>query len=248
MKTSVWRRLAGWGAASAAATAGLGALAVSPREDAKKVADLLDRFVQPRFAQADGKFGASRVILIPGHAAANLVPTTPEERKLAAEAQDARRSYNIALLHVPHPPGKDPSRLAGIRRKAKGDQPWLQTLVRHGAESSVGQMPRVKTRRSLMEMSRRLGSVQLKFQQREKKFENAAVSGLSALKRGQPIEKRVDGWLVSARPVVASAACISCHNGAKQGQTLGVMVYSVREEKDPAGKVAVNEPRLKPAR
>lgn len=45
------------------------------------------------------------------------------------------------------------------------------------------------------------------------------------------VKKVLGGCVVLMRPVPARRACLACHAEAKAGDTLGVMVYSVRKTK-----------------
>jgi hypothetical protein len=145
-------------------------------------------------------------------------------------------------LRIDHPRGKDlrakpdsaPQGAKAVRAQARPRGPSFHALVRHGAAFDGPSMPVIRPRRDMMNMSRSLGSVALKLQQQEAKFRQAAVSALPALKQGRPFEKPVDGWLVACRAVRAKGECIGCHRGAREGETLGVIVYAVREAIDPS--------------
>ena len=62
----------------------------------------------------------------------------------------------------------------------------------------------------------------------DKNLTRVALPSLPVLRRGQGQTLDYQNWLLVMRPVLAThAACLGCHEGAKRGDTLGVMVYAV---------------------
>ena len=59
-----------------------------------------------------------------------------------------------------------------------------------------------------------------------------SVAALPDLTAGRERRAGATDWDVLMRPVRATKqACLKCHTGTKQGDTLGVMVYAVRKTK-----------------
>ena len=59
----------------------------------------------------------------------------------------------------------------------------------------------------------------------------AAQKGLPKLMKGQGITQDAGDWLVVAQPVRAmKTSCLKCHQGAQQGDTLGVLTYVVSKK------------------
>ena len=56
-----------------------------------------------------------------------------------------------------------------------------------------------------------------------------AVASLPKLRTGKEVQTMIADWTVLMRPVLAAQdSCLGCHTTAKRGDTLGVMVYAVR--------------------
>ena len=58
---------------------------------------------------------------------------------------------------------------------------------------------------------------------------NRAIDGLPQLMNGKEYRSEKADWTMLMRPTLAKQECLSCHKGAKSGDTLGVMVYAVRK-------------------
>lgn len=197
------------------------------------VAQALDAIVQPRF-QDDraGVFGLGRVVpVVRGHLAVNdFQPHTKSETQIWQRANNARRSFQVDFLHCAHVPGKFaaasslPAAAPGIHLDGTlsptvvdRPKPSLSPLIQKGfAPAPNWNDPKVREQVG----KERVAELAM--------FQQAAAIALPNLLKGKAQEKTVGGWLVVMRPVCASKdSCLTCHAGAKRGDTLGAMVYAV---------------------
>jgi len=179
---------------------------------ARRVADALDRIVQPRFQDVTaGEFGMTRLIPVAsGHQAVgsygDFRTCTPAEAALLAAADAPRHPYVMAFLHCAHVPGRPGARPDGVPR------PWLARITSRAFALPLGPE-----------------HVQASMERDAALIQKTATDALPGLRKGRPQEKIAGEWLVVMRPVRASTeTCLGCHSGAKRGDTLGVMVYAVR--------------------
>lgn len=193
-----------------------------------QVANDLDGVIQPRFLQNAGMFGLTRVIpVVNGHTVGymgSLGVETPDEKKALARADSARRDYTVAFLHCAHVPGqfvrpgvfKPVSQHGG---KVVAVKPWLSTLI-------VTRDPSPAAQKASAPLTGDDGV--------QRQWQEAALGALPRLQQGHDAQAKVADWTLVMRPVRASAdSCVSCHVGSKKGETLGVMVYAVRNKVNP---------------
>ncbi|MGI4789690.1 MAG: hypothetical protein ACRYFS_12660, partial [Janthinobacterium lividum] len=170
----------------------------------QQVADTLDSIVQPRFQKNVGRFGVDRIYLGGHDNAYDLVGANTKERRQFQQINSAHRPYVVAFLHCAHKPGQD--RVS----KERGDaltQPSLQVLATATATEN--------------------GSGRL-WQWADANLFKVTRPALTELRQGYGVNKDYGNWYVVMRPVRAlHQACLGCHAGAKQGDTLAVMVYAV---------------------
>lgn len=194
-----------------------------------QVADALDGVMQPRFLNEEAGFGISRIITINGHeSVAYFKPRNDHEKRLMARIQAAGRKYTISFLHCAHVPGKYPGfetankkRLPGERVSRVEAQPHLTPLLAY--QPGKAQPERIS-----------LGSPGIA-REEWTKVQKLAVDAMPRLKKGKDVETNQGDWLIVMRPVTASQdSCLKCHSGAKAGDTLGVMVYSISKTALPA--------------
>ena len=190
--------------------------AVSP----KQVADDLDAIIQPRF-QDDraGVFGMSRVVpMIGGHLAVNnFQPVTKAETQLWDQANSAGHPYQVEFLHSPHVLGNLRQRTSsGTPIGWPQSKPYLSLLLDHPLSPPDWNDPKVRQQAIA------------NGEARQSQLLKAATDALPNLMQGKGQEKTVKDYLVVMRPVRASKdSCLTCHGGAKRGDTFGVMVYAV---------------------
>lgn len=172
-----------------------------------QVARTLDTIVQPRFQQNAGKFGMDRVVSLDGHSTVHYMdPENNRERRLFRQVKTSRRPYVVAFLHCRHKPG------AHVNPKTPPEKqtdfkPSVSTLVAIGA-----------TQKGTDHLYDWAGD----------HLEKIVLPYLPQLRQGRPQQAEYQNWVVVMRPVRAEhEACLSCHAGAKRGDTLGVMVYAV---------------------
>ena len=177
-----------------------------------EVAETLDAYVQPRFEiLRDKNFGAFRIVYRRHAGIVQLKVDTPRERQLIANANAARRDYAISLLHCAPTPqhGFAPDKpvldlLYFNQRPIAGESEyWIVDDKNLAAEGVTG-------------FSR-------------KAVEQRAIAALPQLRAGKEHKDTGTSWDSLMRPVPATAPCLGCHRSAKLGDTLGVMVYSVRK-------------------
>jgi hypothetical protein len=214
----------------------------------QSIADSLDRIIQPLFQKDVGAFGVSRLVpYVAGHNALggsytfaptfkpNRAARTAEEQEAARHVEDARRPGNdfvIAFLHITHTPGQVKETIP--RPAAKPIQERLSVLaVRDDKTQLFFTFPDSADNYG---SGRNTGNPD--FQKRAEgakenatlvtRWEQAAKNALPLLKQGKPVESAVGDYVLAMRPVQAKQeSCLGCHTGAKQDETLGVMVYAI---------------------
>ena len=172
-----------------------------------QVADALDSIVQPRFQQNAGRFGVDRVFALDGHGSVHWVESDSRaERRRFALVKTSHRPYVIAFLHTAHKPGAhiDP---ATKPQESDMPVPSINSLTAVGA-SQVG--------------------ADRMYDWANAHLKPVVTAHMATLKQGLPAQADYQNWVVVMRPVRAlHQGCITCHVGAKRGDTLGVMVYAV---------------------
>ncbi len=199
----------------------------------RAVAEALDAIVQPRFLDDQaGVFGTGRVVSpVRGHFETTYFePKTPAETALWEAANQAKFPYMMGFLHCAHVPGRftdqqpPPDLLStGFSTSFSAPDPFhpaIYSLSRLFTKYSVSDTPvsaAVWQQRGLQE------------KEQDKSFQTAALKALPALMKGKTQETTQGDFLVVMRPVLAAKdSCLGCHIGAKKNDTLGVMVYAVR--------------------
>ena len=181
---------------------------------AGQVAEALDSYVQPRFEILRNKdFGAIRITYRKHAGVVQLKVDTPQEKQIIANVNAANRDYAICLLHCVSKPPLDywPT------------NPNLDLLYFNQQQVITN---------SDYYPPDTIATKQLDFETIEKQ----AISVIPALMAKSEQRVLTRDWEVLMRPVPARRACLSCHAGAKNGDTLGVMVYAVRKTKRGEGK------------
>ena len=185
----------------------------------QQVADTLDSIVQPRFQQSAGRFGMDRIAFAGHDNVYGLASQTAGERRKFRRVNAAHRPYVIAFLHCAHKPGED--LITHTRDKQEAFTPSLQTL----AAATSTQAGTEK----LMAWS-------------DADLSKAVLPSLPVLRQGLGVDRDYGNWQVVLRPVRAlHASCLTCHAGAKRGDTLGVMVYAVDKERIQADVKSFND-------
>lgn len=187
-------------------------------ETPQQVADALDKIVQPRFQDVSaGQFGMTRLIPVAsGHQSVGFYDdfrtSTPAEAALLAAADAPHHPYIMAFLHCTHVSGHVPGRFG--TRPDGVPRPWLA---------------RITSRAFALPLSPE--HVQASMERDMPLIQKTATDALPALREGKSQGKSAGDWLVVMRPVRASTdTCLGCHAGARRGDTLGVMVYAVRNK------------------
>lgn len=178
-----------------------------------QVAQTLDTYVQPRFEiLRDKNFGAFRIVYRRHAGIVQLKVDSNREKELIANVNAAGRDYAISLLHCAPKPGYG----------AYKPEPKLQVLY-YNRTPVAGELD---FGWSDPEALKKAGSAGFD----QDSLEKRAIAALPDLMAGK--ERFVSGseWDLLMRPVLATKReCLSCHEEAKQGDTLGAMVYAVRK-------------------
>lgn len=193
---------------------------------ATSVANALDKILQPRFHKDSGKFGISRMGL-PGHTnVLGLREETPEEKPLLKAIQQAGYAYALGFFRCAHKPGThftqvkedvDPSPKPEARDL---NHYWTVGVVQSRKYFSNGEdgVPE----REAKEWA----------QSYQPAIEKACLKALPLLKQGKSVDTHYKKWLIALRPVRATdQKCLGCHETAKKGDTLGVIVYTVQNSR-----------------
>lgn len=184
-------------------------------DTATKVAETLDAYVQPRFEiLRDKNFGISRIVFRKHAGIVQLKVDTPQEQELIANVNAANRDYAINLLHCAPKPDR------GIYSVT----PELQMLYFNQQQVA-----------SSYDFGRRYGSEGIsdaKFLEHItwESIAKKSIAALPTLMKGKEYRTKDASWELLMRPVLAAnQECLSCHTNAKLNDTLGVMVYAVRD-------------------
>ncbi len=195
-----------------------------PLETPEQVAQAIDDVIQPRFQKDVDEVGIER-ILIEGHSGIYSLDTKhmPKMKTLLKRIALSRRQFAISFFHCIHKPAK----FRGITKESftsNGEEEGLQTLILPG-----NQYYRTAGVGSLAEHDR-----QGKWEEEQNPaIEKATTKVLPELRKGKPKEANIGKWYVAMRPVRAiKPSCLNCHTGAKKGDLMGVMVYSVSRTKE----------------
>lgn len=182
-------------------------------ETPQQVADTLDSIVQPRFQQNAGRFGMDRIFFDGHDNIYGLSAMTSAEKRGFRHINAAHRPYVIAFLHCTHRPGQDLG--PGERLKKMP----VSTVAEAPVKPSVETLATATSTDSGNDRLREWG---------DKNLDKVVVPSWPVLKQGIGVDRDFGNWQVVMRPVRASkSSCLSCHAGAKRGDTLGVMIYAV---------------------
>lgn len=213
--------------------------------DPLKVAQALDKVIQPRFQDAQaGHFGMSRLVSLDGHGRVTgwLSTDIPREKQIMDDVNATHMDFVISFFHCAHVPGKS------LDPPTPGDRLQQQELnLSNGAlhPSITGLtyyhwQPMVKTASGSYERydpahsngkPEILSGWLLPDLALDDMMKNAAVQASPCLLRGQAVQADRGKWIIWMSPVRAEQeTCLSCHTGAKRGDTLGVMAYAVSKK------------------
>jgi len=189
-----------------------------PAKSAHEVAKLLDDLIRPRFQEDAGRFGVMRVDIIGHQNVENGDELTPKEKRLAKTLKRAKRDYVVGFSHLPHSKG------VFVRRKHPDPDETTSVSISEGRPFAT-LYAQVKGR-----VTETDDPVLHRWEdQHFRTFKAIVKSKIRRLNRGKSQEVTQGDWLVVMKPISADKpACLSCHNGAKRGDTLGAMIYIVR--------------------
>ncbi len=185
---------------------------------AMQVAETLDRYVQPRFEiLRDKNFGAFRIVYRKHAGLVQLKVDTEEEKTLIANVNVTKRDYAVCLLHCAPVPGYN-------GHFSTPETPSLQMLYFNQKPiAGSPDWPRYPNDEKATEILPEWETLS-----------KGAIAALPKLMSGKEQRTETPKWSVLMRPVRATKSeCLSCHENAKLGDTLGVMVYAVAKEKRP---------------
>ncbi len=187
------------------------------------VANALDKIIQPRFHKDSGKFGITRMGL-PGHTnALGLREEVAKDKSLLKAVKHSGHAYAIGFFRCAHKPGthfvqaKDSEGVPPKPEPRLLNRYWTVGITKSRKYFSNGED----------------GVAENEAAQWEKNYqpsvEKACIKALPTLKQGKNVDTHYKNWFIAMRPIRATEEkCLSCHEGAKLGDTLGVLVYSVR--------------------
>ena len=185
-------------------------------ETAMQVAEQLDSYVQPRFEiLRDKNFGAFRIRHRNHAGIVQLKVDTPLEKEKIANANAANRDYAINLLHCAEVPYYTYSDSRFVKKPRLdllyyNQQANLDSWEYSGGSTKMAEDNQLKLEPIL----------------------SIALKALPQLRAGKEHRTSDAKWDTLMRPVLASKQeCLSCHKSVKLGDTLGVMVYAVRNAK-----------------
>ncbi len=187
-----------------------------------EVANTLDKVLQARFHKDSGKFGITRIGL-PGHTnVLGLHAEAEEDKPLLKALQEAKYPYAIGFFRCAHKPG---TRFISEQEQNIRPEPreninhyWTVGIVQNQKYFSNGEdgVPEREAKQWA--------------QHYEPAIQKACVKSLASLKLGKPISILQKPFLIAMRPVRAiEKKCLGCHKQAKRGDTLGVLVYTIRD-------------------
>jgi hypothetical protein len=176
-----------------------------------QVAEALDTYVQPRFEiLRDKNFGAIRIVYRRHAGLVQLKVDSEQEKQIIANVNATKRDYAISLLHCAAPPNR------GVPSK-----PRLELLYANRQLVASDNTYGIRSKMAEADLPRDLPLEATK---------EKAAKVLPQLLAGKEYRASQPHWDVLMRPVLASnKACVGCHENAKLGDTLGVMVYHVRK-------------------
>ena len=197
-----------------------------PLETPEQVADAIDAVIQPRFQENAGAYFGMERILIGGPSGIYSLDAerVPKMKTMLRRVAESQRKYAISFLSCVHKPGKY------VNHNDKNDntitEPYLTTLIMPGNQYYDNAIEDDDTQPST--------KPQRKWEAEQKPvLEKAVLKVFPELKKGKSMNAEVGKWFVTMRPVRANkASCLGCHKGAKKGDTLGVMVYSISRTKE----------------
>lgn len=204
----------------ALALPGQPAPSVSP--PALKVAHLLDSIAQSRFQDTNMEvFGRSRMVLPPSYpkgehnTSDSFAPQNDEEDQTLRTADALNRDYIVDFFHcAPVPPVPLPFHQSASAALVSPELP--------------SEAPLYSTTRLFVHI-RPLPAAPPALTALHSRLRSDAVASLPKLRAGKEVQTISADWTVLMRPILAAqSSCLSCHSTAKKGDTLGVMVYAVR--------------------
>ena len=178
-----------------------------------QVAELINAIIQPRFQQSAGRFGQDRVMDgVEGHPTFDDMDVeTKHERRLFRTVRQAGHSYIIGMLHCAHKPGHHVN-------VNPAEEPVPDPILN----------PTYKAITSVNSTDHKAGK---SFNWANDHLTKVLRPYAARLQAGQDLTAVYGGWLVVMKPIhAAHDSCLGCHVGAKRGDTLGVMIYSINQK------------------
>lgn len=192
-----------------------GAQIAGPPATARATAQAWDSVAQARFLRVKpGKFGEHALFGLAGQAPTSgpvdpLDGETPEERARLAPAIQSGRVVIVGILHCRFKPSRDVALDKSTRAGVFHPSTEAIQCVAASQDVACHRLAWAKAR-----------------------LDSAALPALPFAVRNEPYNSRYAGYLVAVRPVTAHAPiCLTCHHGAKLGDTLGALVYLVSEKR-----------------
>ena len=185
-----------------------------------KFVDQLDKLVQPRFQVSAGIFGMDR-ISFHGHEPIS----EPEEvksfkRMLKGTSTLAKTTYSVGFFHCIDKPGQMMN-----KDKDEQEEPYKKHLNEYYSELYLVEKGKVIDE----DEDPRTNIYGVPDYKQVNEF---CAKNLDKLTHGKSVDGQIKNWDIALRPVKAEhESCVNCHEGAKPGDTLGVMVYALKQQK-----------------
>ncbi|MCX6367021.1 MAG: hypothetical protein NTX57_09975 [Armatimonadetes bacterium] len=202
-----------------------------PTDKTQNFIEHLDAYFLPPFQKVMDKFGFGRVKpKSRGHAEAlSFIPealafldSEGKGRVLAAEASGLKLELRVAMFHLrPLPDSYAKNGLSNF----KGN--YAQILVESPEPLPPG--PRELWKNNPQLLIDFTNQINQKRHEEENLLNDVILFKLNEARSGKNITFSEKGWKFVLRPIRAeSVACLSCHTDAKKGETLGALVYMLR--------------------
>ncbi|MCX6367020.1 MAG: hypothetical protein NTX57_09970 [Armatimonadetes bacterium] len=187
----------------------------------------LDIMFQKRFQKlVETQFGTGRMVPVekgmihprPLTWPQEFQPETTEEKRVTERFFAKGIVWRVGILHL----RPVPRRPVGSPRLTLGT---VELLI----ESRLSLLP---TRGDTSESSMKKYLEMLEKARNEEKvlMHQGSLARMEAATLGKPSDWQAGEWQLALRPVLAEKAeCLSCHTDAKKGETLGALVYMIRQ-------------------
>jgi hypothetical protein len=197
----------------------------------KAFADAASALHQARFQNAIDKFGVSRIGLAGHNGVMRPNTETPQERRILQSLKASKYPCVVGFYSVLRKPAGSAA-APPSRAMPQPFQPTYTTLgALTGSAEAIAETAATKSKpRKGKAQTSPPPNPKVEWHKRYSASVDALCSvALPSLMHGEAVNGSSGKWFIAMRPVRASdKKCLSCHTNSKVGDTLGVLVYSVR--------------------